>query len=93
LADWNPGENRQIVLFSAIIGGASAIRIVVGIVEVKVLAVLLGTGGVGFMALYQSIMGMASILAACGLGNSGVRQLAASVVEVATLAVVRRHSG
>ena len=71
-------------------GGASAINIVIGIVKVKVLAVLLGPSGVGLLGLYQSIMSMASTLAGCGIGNSGVRQLAASADDPCTLAIVRR---
>jgi O-antigen/teichoic acid export membrane protein len=83
-------SHRQIFKSSAIIGGASVINIVIGIVKVKVLAVLLGPAGVGLMGLYQNIMGMASTLAGCGMGNSGVRQLAASSGEAETLAIVRR---
>lgn len=71
-------------------GGASAINIVIGIVKVKVLAVLLGPSGVGLLGLYQSIMSIASTLAGCGIGNSGVRQLAASADDPCTLAIVRR---
>jgi PST family polysaccharide transporter len=50
----------------------------------------LGPAGVGLMGLYQNIMGMAATLAGCGIGNSGVRQLAASADEATTLAIVRR---
>jgi PST family polysaccharide transporter len=83
-------SHRQIFKSSATIGGASAINIVIGIVKVKVLAVLLGPAGVGLMGLYQNIMGMASALAGCGIGSSGVRQLATSAGEAFTLAIVRR---
>lgn len=83
-------SHRQIFKSSAIIGGASVINIVIGIVKVKVLAVLLGPAGVGLMGLYQNIMSMASTLAGCGMGSSGVRQLAASSGEAETLAIVRR---
>lgn len=83
-------SHREIFRSSAIIGGASVINIVIGIVKVKVLAVLLGPTGIGLMGLYQNIIGLASTLAGCGLGNSGVRQLATSAGEEATLAIVRR---
>jgi PST family polysaccharide transporter len=83
-------SHRQIFRSSAIIGGASAINIVIGIIKVKVLAVLLGPAGIGLMGLYQNIMSMASTLAGCGIGSSGVRQLAASAGEASTLAIVRR---
>ena len=83
-------SHRQIFRSSAIIGGASVINIVIGIIKVKLLAMLLGPTGVGLMGLYQNIMGMASTLAGCGVNTSGVRQLAASVGEEATLAIVRQ---
>ena len=81
---------RDILRSSSIIGGASVINIIIGIVKVKVLAVLLGPAGVGLMGLYQNIMGMGATLAGCGIGSSGVRQLAASAGEASTLAIVRR---
>jgi len=83
-------SHRQIFRSSAIIGGASLINMVIGIVKVKVLAVLLGPAGIGLMGLYQNIMGMASKLAGCGMDSSGVRQLAAYVDDAETLYVVRR---
>ena len=83
-------SHRQVFRSSAIIGGASVIGMVINIVKVKVLAVLLGPAGIGLMGLYQNIMLMASTLAGCGLGSSGVRQLAASVDEAETLSIVRR---
>lgn len=82
--------HRQILQSSAIIGGSSAITIIVGIIKVKVLAVLFGPAGVGLMGFYQNIMSMASTIAGCGLGSSGVRQIAASVNEETTLVIVRR---
>lgn len=82
--------HRQIFRASAIIGAASVINVVIGIVKVKVLAVLLGPVGVGLLGLYQNILGVASSLAGCGLANSGVRQLAASQENAATLALVRK---
>lgn len=83
-------SHRQIFRSSAIIGGASAITMAIGIIKIKVLALMLGPAGVGLMGLYQNILSMASTLAGCGLGDSGVRQLAASEGEEATLAIVRR---
>jgi len=82
--------HRQIFRASAIIGTASVINVFIGIVKVKVLAVLLGPVGVGLLGIYQNIMGLASSLAGCGVANSGVRQLAASQENAATLALVRK---
>lgn len=81
---------RQIFKSSAIVGGASVINVAIGIVKVKVLAVLLGPAGVGLMGLYQNIMNVAAHLAGCGVASSGVRQLAASQDDAATLSLVRK---
>lgn len=71
-------SHRQILKSSAIIGGSTIIAIAIGILRVKVLAVLLGAMGVGLMGIFQNIMNVAATIAGCGLGTSGVRQLAAS---------------
>jgi O-antigen/teichoic acid export membrane protein len=83
-------SHRQVFRSSAIIGGASVINMTIGVVKVKILAVLLGPVGIGLMGLYQNIMSMAATLAGCGIASSGVRQIAASADEAETLSVVRR---
>ena len=83
-------SHRQIFRSSAIIGSASFINITLGIIKVKILAVLLGPAGVGLMGLYQNVMSMSSTLAGCGVERSGVRQLAAAADETAALAIIRR---
>jgi PST family polysaccharide transporter len=83
-------SHRDVFRSSAVIGGSSAINMIIGIVKVKVLAVLLGPAGIGLMGLYQNIMGMASTLAGCGIGSSGVRQVASSAEAAETLSTVRR---
>ena len=52
------------------------INIVIGIVKVKVLAVLLGPAGVGLMGLYQNIVGLAStlVVGGGGFGRTGYSQ-------------------
>lgn len=81
---------REIFRSSAIIGGSSALSIVIGVVRVKVVAVLLGPSGIGLLGIYQNIMGVASTVAGCGMSNSGVRQLAASHDDAEVLTAVRR---
>jgi PST family polysaccharide transporter len=83
-------SHRQILRSSAIVGGASVANIAIGILRVKVVASLLGPAGVGLMGLLASVMGTAATVAGLGLGNSGVRQLAASGGNDATLTAVRR---
>jgi O-antigen/teichoic acid export membrane protein len=81
---------REIFRSSAIIGGSSALSIAIGIVRVKVVAVLLGPSGIGLLGIYQNIIGVASTVAGCGMNNSGVRQLAASHDDAEVLTAVRR---
>ncbi|MGK0500808.1 MAG: PST family polysaccharide transporter [Oceanicoccus sp.] len=83
-------SHRQVFRSSAIIGGSSVINMLIGIVKVKVLAVLLGPVGIGLMGLYLNVMSIASTLAGCGMASSGVRQVASSADDAETLAVVRR---
>lgn len=84
------GSHRRILTSSTVIGSASVINVLIGIVNLKVLAVLLGPPGVALMGLYQNIMNVAATLTGCGLGSSGVRQIAASAGDAATLSIVRR---
>ncbi len=81
---------RQVFRSSAIIGGASVVNMGISIAKVKVLAILLGPVGIGLMGLYQNIMSMAATLAGCGMGSSGVRQLAASADDAETFSIIRR---
>ena len=77
---------REIFRSSAIIGSASIANILIGIVRMKVLAVLLGPAGVGLMGLYQNIMGTAATLTGCGMETSGVRHIASSKSDQANIA-------
>ncbi len=70
------GSYRQILRSSSIIGGASMINIVVGLLRIKVAAVLLGPAGVGLIGLLTSLAGTASAVAGLGLNNVGTRQIA-----------------
>lgn len=67
---------RQILRSSSIIGGASVINILVGLLRMKAAAVLLGPAGVGLIGLLTNIVATASGVAAVGVGNVGTRQVA-----------------
>ena len=56
----------------------------------KVLAVLLGPSGVGLLSIYNSLLGMVQQTAGLGMGSSGVREIASSRGDEATLSRVRR---
>lgn len=88
----NDSSYRQIFRSTSIIGGASAINILVGLVRIKVAAVLLGPAGVGLIGLFTSLAGTASAVAGLGFGNVGTRQIAiaAGRNDAAALLATRR---
>lgn len=83
---------RQILRSSSIIGGSSVINIAVGLLRIKVAAVLLGPAGVGLIGLLSNLAGTASAVAGLGLGNVGTRQIAEAVgrSDAAAMAAARR---
>lgn len=70
---------RQILRSSSIIGGASVINIVVGLLRIKFTAVLLGPSGIGLIGLLHSVVTTASAVSSFGFGNVGTRQVAEAV--------------
>lgn len=83
---------RQILRSSSIIGGASVINIAIGLLRIKVAAVLLGPSGVGMIGLLTSLASTAAAVAGLGFGNVGTRQIAeaAGRNDVAAMAAARR---
>jgi antigen flippase len=61
-----------------LVGGSTLFRALLALVRNKAMAHLLGPGGYGLMAIYQSIIDTAQSVAAMGLNSSGVRQVAES---------------
>ena len=86
------GSYHQILRSTSIIGGASVINIIVGLLRIKVAAVLLGPAGVGLIGLLTSLAGTASAVAGLGIGNVGTRQIAeaAGRDDAAAMAAARR---
>lgn len=70
------GSFRTILRATSITGAASVATILLGLLRTKVLAVVLGPGGVGLYGIYSAIMNTAAALAGLGLNSSGVRQIA-----------------
>jgi O-antigen/teichoic acid export membrane protein len=71
-----PNSHRQNLRSSAINGGASVLNIVIGLLRMKVVAVLIGPAAVGMIGILQNIMATASTVSALGFGNVGTRQIA-----------------
>lgn len=83
---------RRILKSSSIIGGASVINILIGLVRTKIVAVLLGPTGIGLVSLYTGLMSTATAVATMGIGTVGTRQIAEALgkEDERALAVVRR---
>lgn len=75
----NGSSYRQILRSSSIIGGASVINIVLGIARMKAAAIFIGPAGVGLIGILNNLTGVATTVAAMGVGNVGVRQIAEAV--------------
>jgi PST family polysaccharide transporter len=61
---------------SALIGVASLLTLLIGVVRTKALAVLLGPAGFGLLGMFVSIADMSRSLVGLGINSSGVRQIA-----------------
>jgi antigen flippase len=66
----------EILRSSSIVGGATGINYVIGMVRTKAVAVLLGPSGVGLVGMYVSITGLVSTITQLGIDQSGVREVA-----------------
>ena len=89
---------RQILRSSSIMGSAQAISYLVGLVRVKIVALILGPAGVGLVGIYTSAVAMVGSVSSLGIGSSGVREVSAAdtrgdPVHVArTIRILRRAS-
>lgn len=72
----NKGSYNQIIKSTTIFGGSQVFTIIIGVVRTKIVAILLGTTGVGIIGIYSSIIDI--FRTACGLGmdTAGVKEIA-----------------
>ena len=78
---------RRILAATSIVGGATALTILIGVLRTKLIALAVGPEGIGLMGVFTNIMGVAAAIGGMGLGFSGVRQIA---VAEATRSLARR---
>ena len=83
-------SSRGLIKSMLVIGSAQVVNILISIFRMKILAVLLGPSGVGLLSIYNSLLGMVKQTAGLGMGSSGVREIASSRGNEATLSRVRR---
>ena len=69
----------QILKASSIMGGAAGIKLLLGMVQVKFAAVLIGATGVGLNASFTAIQGLIGTIAGLGIHSSAVRDISVSV--------------
>lgn len=87
---------RQILRSSSIMGGAAGLNYLIGLLRVKIVAMLLGPTGVGLLGLYISAMGFIGTVSGLGVGGSSVREVVLAfgrddAVEAArTIRILRR---
>ena len=79
----------EILKSSALIGGSAMLSTAVAIIRTKVLAVLLGPAGFGWIGVYGSIADLARSIAEIGINSSGVRQIAEAVGSGDTKRIAR----
>ena len=79
----------EILKSSALIGGASVLSTIIGIIRTKALALLLGPAGFGLIGVFGSIADLARSVAEMGINNSGVRQIAEAVGSGDTSRIAR----
>ncbi|TNE94707.1 MAG: O-antigen translocase [Rhodobacteraceae bacterium] len=72
---------RTILRSSSIIGGAQVVNILVGLIRMKIVAVLIGPAGVGLIGLYANLIQTATTVAGLGIGNVGTRRIATAHAE------------
>jgi len=70
---------RRVLKSSALIGGSSVVNVLLGIVRTKVLAMLIGTSGMGLFGAFSSVTTLVGGIAGMGINLSGVRQIAEAV--------------
>lgn len=80
----------QILRSTAIIGGSSALSVVIGLVRTKVAALILGPAGIGLVGILFNLISLASKLFAWGIGNVTTRQIALAGDDQAGVAAARK---
>jgi O-antigen/teichoic acid export membrane protein len=82
---------RTIIRGSSIMGGASLVNIVGGLVKMKVVAVLMGPAGIALLGIYQSLMQTTASVAGLGVTAAGTRRIASAAEDAGGgIALVRR---
>lgn len=66
---------RSIFKATSLFGGVQVYQILIGVIKSKIVAILLGTSGLGIMSLYQSSIDLIKQVTSLGLSQSAVRDV------------------
>ena len=83
-------SSRGLIKSMLIIGSAQGVNIVISILRVKVVALLLGPAGIGLLGIYNNLREVTLTLGGLGLTTSGVREIADTKNDDASVSKVRR---
>jgi antigen flippase len=72
----NSNSYKQIFKSTGIVGGSKVSTILIGILRIKVLALILGPAGVGIAGIFQTIMELVRDSTGFGINFSGVKDIA-----------------
>ncbi len=72
-----------------LMGGVSVFSILVGILRLKLLAVLLGPAGVGLYGIFMSVLNAGVAVAGLGFNSAGIRQVAKAKDDPGALSDIR----
>lgn len=72
---------KSIFRATAILGSSSAVSAVVGLVSAKLWAIMVGPAGIGYLAMQQSLLGLATMIAGVGVGTGIVRLGAKAIAD------------
>ena len=75
-------EYAQIVKSTGLLGGVQGITLFVSLVKNKVIAVLLGTSGIGLISVLNSIITMVGSFTNIGISSSAVREVAEVIDQI-----------
>jgi PST family polysaccharide transporter len=90
----NKESYKQIFKSTSIVGGSQILNIVIGIIKTKVIALLLGPGGVGTAGIFQTIVELVRNATGFGINFSSVKNIAENNTDpqrvARTILVLRR---
>jgi len=72
----NKKSYAQILRSSSLIGGSEIVKLAVGVIQVKFVAIFLGPIGVGLSGTYDSLITFVQSFVGLGISTSGVREIA-----------------